>query len=89
MARVISVEENELGEVTEAVIMKGSTGEKLRRHATSLIPLLQAEETSEASLWESSKNTEDLLIKLNAKPVRKAATKAKARNKQLFTKLLA
>ena len=41
MARVVSVETNEAGEVTAARVFKGSTRETVYRHVTSLIPLLQ------------------------------------------------
>ena len=41
MGRIVSLTQNDLGEVTGAVILKGSTGERVKRHASVLIPLLQ------------------------------------------------
>ena len=41
MGRVLQVVENDLGEVTSALIFKGATREKVRRHVSALIPLLQ------------------------------------------------
>ena len=41
MGRIESVTVNELGESTGAVVLKGSTGERVKRHAGVLIPLLQ------------------------------------------------
>ena len=41
MGRVEKVSTNDLGEVTGAVVRKGSTGERVKRHASVLIPLLQ------------------------------------------------
>ena len=43
MGRVLSVETNSLGEATSARILKGDTGEIVRRHVTSLILLLSGE----------------------------------------------
>ena len=40
MGRVISVEHNDLGEVTAARVKKGLTGEIVYRHSSSLIYLL-------------------------------------------------
>ena len=40
LGRVIEVQINNLDEVTGAVVLKGSTGEKVKRHASALIPLL-------------------------------------------------
>ena len=43
MGRVVSTEVNELGEVTAAVILKGSTRERVYRHSSSLIRLISQE----------------------------------------------
>ena len=40
LAKVISIETNDLGEVTAARLFKGGTRETVYRHASSLIPLL-------------------------------------------------
>ena len=49
MARVVSVETNEAGEVTAARVFKGSTRETVYRHVTSLIPILQADSAAKSS----------------------------------------
>ena len=49
MGRVVSVTKNDLGEVTGAIILKGSSGEKVKRHSSTLIPLLQESQTMENS----------------------------------------
>ena len=41
MARVLDVKENTLGEVTEVSLMKGANREVIKRHVSSLIPLLE------------------------------------------------
>ena len=43
LGRIISVEENSLGEVTAAYIKRGDTGEKVYRHSTSLILLIASD----------------------------------------------
>ena len=42
-ALVTSVEENDLGEITAVIVKKGATGEKVRRHVNSIIPILSSE----------------------------------------------
>ena len=49
LGRIISVEENSLGEVTAAHILKGATKEKIYRHATSLIMYIPVEQSSEGT----------------------------------------
>ena len=44
MGRVISIQSNDLGEVTGAVIKKGATGEQVKRHSSVIIPLLKCSE---------------------------------------------
>ena len=41
MGRIVKVSVNDLGETTGAVVLKGATGERVKRHASVLIPLLQ------------------------------------------------
>ena len=43
MARVLSVEINNLGEITEASLLKGRSREVVRRHASAIIPLLESD----------------------------------------------
>jgi len=49
MAIVKSVVINDLGEVTGAAVLKGSTGEIIKRHSSVLIPLLAGDEVSNSS----------------------------------------
>ena len=44
MGRVLEINTNNLLEVTGAVVRKGSTGEKVKRHVNALIPLLTRED---------------------------------------------
>ena len=41
MGRIQAITKNSLGEVTGAIVLKGSSGEEVKRHASVLIPLLQ------------------------------------------------
>ena len=86
MGLVLSVVENDLGEVTEAVVRKGSSGEHLRRHVNSLILLLQNGEYNceNVTIDERSKPEESV-----KKPRGKAACEGENRNKRLFSDSLA
>ena len=77
---VKQIEVNSLGEVTNALLKKGKTGELTIRHVTNLIPMLS----------ESDVNMSDFSIELNSdqsneqvNKVRLAATKANERIKLL------
>ena len=80
MGRVLKVEENGLGEVTAAVVLKGDTREKVYRHVTSLIFLLPADDLSKhppdksENVNERSDNSNNCMRKPSE---RKAAQKAK------------
>ena len=69
--------QNVLDEVTEVTVMKGRTREVVRRHVTSLIPLLRQSEYS----TEVPMETKAPVAKpenVRKQPIRKAATKCKA-----------
>ena len=53
MGRVIEVVENSLGEITDAVILKGN-GEKVRRHVRSLVLLLKGQGHTESDCAKMS-----------------------------------
>lgn len=85
MARVVSCEENTLGEVTSVHLVKGSTKEKVYRHVTSLIPLM----TFNGDMEQSS-NSDDSTITSGTKedppasesrPTREAARKGREKIK--------
>ena len=56
LARVIDVTVNRLGEVTAVQAMKGNNREVVRRHVSSVIPLLRGEEDETIQLVESVSN---------------------------------
>ena len=61
MGRVLEIKTNDLGEVTDVVLLKGQTGEKVHRHVTSLIYYLTAEtvESSNADVVSPSPQNTD------------------------------
>ena len=80
MGKVIDVDENSLGEVTAAHVLKGDTREKVYRHVTSLILLLP----SEFSAVEPTVQVEPTPTQQVRSPsVRLAARNCKDRNKSL------
>ena len=50
MGRIKSVQINDLGETTGAEVLKGATGEIVKRHSSVLIPLLKMSETNQPSV---------------------------------------
>ena len=77
MGRILAVEENSIGEVTAAHILRGDTGEKVYRHSTSLIHLLSVD--NEPSDEEIS--TTDKPVPAPKRQRRKAAKKCLQRLK--------
>jgi len=51
MGRVLEINMNDLQEVTDVVVLKGNTKEKVSRHVTSLIPVLQVREPTNSDLY--------------------------------------
>ena len=84
LGKILSVETNTQGEVTAAKILKGSTGETVYRHVTSLIPLVTSKEgeVNEPNLG----STEGVSIEKETKsrPKRSAAEQAKNRLRNAF-----
>ena len=62
MGRVVSVESNDLGEVTAARVLKGDSREVVYRHATSLILLLACGEGGDSKIDNSRKTRKFLLL---------------------------
>ena len=58
LARVIDVTVNRLGEVTAVQAMKGNNREVVRRHVSSVIPLLRGEEDETIQLVETPVSNE-------------------------------
>ena len=92
MGIVREVQVNSLGEVTGATIMKGKSREMVKRHASSLIPLLGRKEYANGELTESSEpntessepNTSDDISQAAPRPMRKAALKCMKNIKSLI-----
>ena len=61
MGRIVGVEENNLGEVTSARVIKGGTREVVYRHATSIIPLMSLED----EIQKDSNEAEDHATKIS------------------------
>ena len=73
MGRVLDVIVNNIGEVTDALILKGN-GESVKRHVKSLILLLKSSE-SEEKLPSDKKTASKPRIRSRLRPKRKAAEK--------------
>ena len=69
LGKVMEIKLNDLGEATEAVVFKGSTREKVRRHISSLIPILEVNELmpSASALKESQEPNKKRPERLAAK----------------------
>ena len=80
MARVKSIIQNDLGEVTAAIVQKGSTKELLKRHSSALIPFLTINEDFE----ESKSHPVVGANESNSRPQRKAATEGQIKTKNLI-----
>ena len=74
---------NNLGEITNAVIMKGSTRESVKRHVSTLIPILEDTVPIKDETIYDSPDTN--LTKLEPKPTRKAAVACRERIKNIFS----
>ena len=86
LGKVLEAFENELNEVTQVKILKGNSGEIVKHHVESLIPLftddqMQAKDKTnqdEVSNIENFKANEECSLR----PKRKAAIKSEALTKQ-------
>ena len=72
LAKVLEVFENELGEVTQAILLKGDTREKIKRHVTSLVPMLTNHSEDEEDELDDVLVNEPEVVK-EQRPTRKAA----------------
>ena len=70
MCKVLETIENDLGEVTEVVLLKGKSNEKMRRHVNTLIFLMHNEQNKNIDF--ENKNTKNVIYK---GPVTRAAKK--------------
>ena len=90
LGKILQTFENELNEVTQAIVLKGDTGEKLKRHVSSLIPILTNLMPNDGV---GSMVKETQLETKNVSPVhsrvqRKAACESQEKTKQVFDKAL-
>lgn len=81
MAIVKEVTINDLGEVTGATLRKGSTGEIVKRHSSTIIPLLQYDEYDSEESCEVQQS--DPVI-IEQKTRRKAAAKSEKLTRKLL-----
>ena len=79
MGRVVSVEQNDLGETTAARILKGCSHETVYRHVTSIIPLLSPEteiEPTESLVFTEEPSSETITTPNIRRTKRQAAKMA-------------
>ena len=83
MAIVRKTIENDLGEVTSVLIMKGSSRELLKRHVNCIVPLMQSgHEATENNITAQNESAEET-IHNNTRPKRDAARLAEQNIKLL------
>jgi hypothetical protein len=80
MGIVESVVENSLGEVTEVVILKGATRERVRRHVTSLIRILTSADENIVHQSVDESNTVKTISKQPASTQKTRSSAVKSRN---------
>ena len=85
MAIVTEVEENSLGEVVSATLLKGGTKELTRRHVTSLIPILTGEDYDNNRPSSTPRSETAPLAVPRQRSKRSAAATSVQRNRQLAT----
>ena len=90
MAIVKDTKVNNLGEVTEVKLLKGRSREVIRRHVTSLIPILSHKETTsgkEEMVKVDTVEKQDLPKggRMNTMPRRKAAVASEQKTKIILT----
>ena len=84
MGKVQRVEQNSLGEVTAVYVLKGTSGETVYRHVTSLILLLPSEgDYSTNSDVDECSNTSD--HSKMQRPRRKAAESCKEKIRNIYS----
>ena len=90
MGRVLSVDTNELGEVTAAKVFKGDSREIVYRHATTLIPLLTDDQAVASAVQPKTNEVQsvDKALPIN-KAIRKNSKRKAAVKCDLLLKSLA
>ena len=81
LAIVRDVLVNNLGEVTGAIVFKGKTRELVKRHASTIIPLLQ---TNDADYLSESNNGHSNFVEDKKRPTRKAAIVGRAKTQAML-----
>ena len=79
---------NQLGEVTDTVLLKGSTKERIRRHPTVLIPILQCKKElnpTECEVELESVGSGESRATLRKRPRRLAAVNSEKRSKRMLS----
>ena len=90
LAIILRAIENELQEVTQVVVFKGDTGETLKRHVESIIPLLTSKTADSNEDLDVSKENNiaplnennSVLVPVPIKVKRKAAIQGMLKTKQ-------
>ena len=89
LGKVMSIEQNDLGETTAARVLKGSSRETVYRHSSSLIPLLQSKfSTPDVLEDEVPKARPEVQVK-NSRPSRESKNVARARMQSMIANGLA
>jgi hypothetical protein len=97
MGRVLQVDVNDLGETTAAQVLKGASREKVYRHASTIIPLLRADDSADElqvpnklpSTVDEAHSNVTIEEESSSRSVRPAAIRAAVINKSLFDRDLA
>ena len=86
MGIIKDVTVNQLGECTDVLLYKGSTKELVKRHVSSVIPLISADELklNPHSIFPDQTDSNSKADIPPKKPVRKSAEKAKQKIKQML-----
>ena len=84
MARVLAVETNRLGEVTGVTLKKGATGEIVKRHTESLIPLLNDINVRSAPKPKKAPNPGETIVSGRSRKQRTAAVRANELNRKIL-----
>ena len=82
MGRIKEIIKNSNGEVTNAVVLKGKSGELVKRHVTSLIPLLTTGDVDESNL-ETNEQL-DVNLEKGERSRRRAAVESEKKTRQLL-----
>ena len=87
MARVTETFENSLGEITGVKVKKGNTGEIVKRHTTSVIPLMRVENSESPVVTQNDSSVSECqvdTVMVPDRPSRTAARDSREKTRQLF-----